>query len=161
MSKENNKTEPYVGHIINIDDGYYGSYNLICIAYLDVLNGSDNKIKELLDNASDDFMKEQIIDQQSAIFSNWNEKYSLKKFFGSGIKRINSNTKPEELKFYYYIPLEIINTEWYKNNPDCEFLKHSNTKKLPVAVSVKKLNKWYDATKQYIKEFIDLDKVKK
>tara|TARA_B100000700_G_scaffold264816_1_gene302783 strand:+ start:4651 stop:5130 length:480 start_codon:yes stop_codon:yes gene_type:complete len=159
MNSNNKENDPYVGHIINVDNDYYGSYKLICIAHLDILNGSNNHIKKELDNVTDEFSKEQIIEQQSLIFSNWNEKYSLKKFFGSGLKRISKNVKSEELNFYYYVPLETINSEWRKNNPNCEFLKHSNTKKLPFAVSFKNLNKWYNVSKKYIKEFIDLDKV--
>ena len=126
---------------------YYGTYELTksCKFTFYPQNNSDLSEQENLN----EWMK-------------WTDKYHPIHYFTSYMIETTRKDLPEtvdtyEAKQYYpyflYVPIAENNKDWYqnnKNNEKCEFLKASpKSRKLPITITQKRLNKWIAISKKY------------
>lgn len=122
-----------VGEIVEVKSTQYGTYYITCLGYIDLIHGNPEY--------------EDRPDMES-VFS-WLKKYHPKHFFSAS----SFMTGEHDWSFYIYAPLDVDNKTWFKDNPDCQYMKEVSTKgvkTLPVGLTTKKLNTWLEQSKPYL-----------
>lgn len=100
--------------------------------------------------------KFQSVDEWAA----WDNKFHPKDFFGSFSFDIIS-----DWEFVLSLPLDSINLNWRYENSNCDYIQHLKKNKTrmaktpPIGITLKKLNKWIEASGGCLVEVIDTSKL--
>lgn len=90
----------------------------------------------------------------------WDNKFHPKDFFGSFSFEIISDRE-----FILSLPLDSINLNWRDENLNCDYVQHMKKNKTkiaktpPIGITIKKLNKWIEASRVCLVEVIDTSKL--
>lgn len=124
-----------IGKVIQKTSENYGTYNLVLVARVNW-----RKFKT------------------QAEFTKWMDKFHPRHFF---MAYATEKSDEESLSnvMHVYIPLDRANTDWVRENPNCEYLVRSKAagrrvRSLPIGIPDKQLKKWIEASLPYLDEVI-------